>query len=83
MANQLVADAIDALEEANTGRSYHDIQATPNQIIVRTEVVDFSNLAHDQLADKLVAKLPNKLLDESQTGLQTQAVIHTLPIQNS
>lgn len=34
----LLANAIDALEEANDGRSFQDIQAQPNQITITTEI---------------------------------------------
>ncbi|MBE9092629.1 ATP-binding sensor histidine kinase [Tychonema sp. LEGE 07203] len=34
----LLANAIDALEESNQGRDFTDIQAHPNQISIRTEV---------------------------------------------
>lgn len=35
----IIANAIDALEESNQGRSYQEIQANPNRITVRTSVV--------------------------------------------
>ena len=34
----LLANAIDALEESNTGRSYAEIKINPNQIIIKTEL---------------------------------------------
>ncbi|WP_390630063.1 hybrid sensor histidine kinase/response regulator [Leptothermofonsia sichuanensis] len=34
----ILANAIDALEDANTGRSFADIQSNPNQITIRTEL---------------------------------------------
>ncbi len=34
----LLANAIDALEESNQGRSYAEIQAKPNQITIKTEL---------------------------------------------
>ena len=34
----LLSNAIDALEESNTGRSFASIQADPNQIIIKTEL---------------------------------------------
>jgi signal transduction histidine kinase len=34
----LLANSIDALEESNVGRSFHEIQAKPNHIKIRTEV---------------------------------------------
>jgi predicted ATPase/signal transduction histidine kinase len=36
----ILANAIDALEEANINRSFQEIQRHPNQIIIRTSVVD-------------------------------------------
>jgi PAS domain S-box-containing protein len=36
----ILANAIDALDESNSGRSFGEIEACPNQITVRTEVVD-------------------------------------------
>jgi predicted ATPase/signal transduction histidine kinase len=76
----ILANAIDALEEANVGRSYTDIQAAPNQITVSTEVINLADLKQDQLVDNSAENLPNKfpnqLLDESQARSQTQAVIH-------
>ncbi|WP_347276202.1 ATP-binding protein [Leptolyngbya sp. FACHB-402] len=36
----LLANAIDALEDSNKGRSYEEIQAHPNQIGIYTTVVD-------------------------------------------
>ncbi|NER07275.1 MAG: GAF domain-containing sensor histidine kinase, partial [Okeania sp. SIO3C4] len=34
----LIANAIDALEESNIGQTFEDIEATPNQIIITTEI---------------------------------------------
>ncbi|HLO50740.1 MAG TPA: response regulator [Kamptonema sp.] len=34
----MLANAIDALEESNTGRSYADIKSNPNQVIIKTEL---------------------------------------------
>jgi signal transduction histidine kinase len=34
----LLANAIDALEESNQGRSFAEIKANPNQIIIKTEL---------------------------------------------
>ncbi len=36
----LLANAIDALDESNSGRSFEDIQANPNQIRIKTSVED-------------------------------------------
>ncbi|MDZ7959958.1 MAG: ATP-binding sensor histidine kinase [Aulosira sp. DedQUE10] len=38
----ILANAIDALEESNTGRIFTEIQANPNQIIITTSVQDQS-----------------------------------------
>ena len=35
-----IANAIDALDESNQGRSYEEINASPNQIAIRTEMTD-------------------------------------------
>ena len=39
----ILANAIDALEESNTGRSFAEIQANPNQIAITTEFVAAQN----------------------------------------
>ena len=39
----IIANAIDALDELNQHRSYEEIQANPNQITIRTEVSADSN----------------------------------------
>jgi signal transduction histidine kinase len=36
----LIANAIDALDESNPGRSFAEIQANPNQITLQTEAID-------------------------------------------
>ncbi|MEO1619616.1 MAG: ATP-binding protein [Cyanobacteria bacterium J06632_3] len=36
----ILANAIDALEESNMGRTYKEIEARPNQITIRTQAVD-------------------------------------------
>ena len=36
----ILANAIDALEEANTGRSFKEIEANPNRITIKTSVED-------------------------------------------
>jgi len=36
----ILANAIDALDESNTGRSFADIQAKPNRILITTLMVD-------------------------------------------
>ena len=36
----LLANAIDAVEESNQGRSFQEIQANPNRITIRTEMKD-------------------------------------------
>jgi len=36
----LLANAIDAFEEFNQGRSYAEIEANPNRIVIRTEWVE-------------------------------------------
>ncbi|MBD2385771.1 hybrid sensor histidine kinase/response regulator [Cylindrospermum sp. FACHB-282] len=39
----LLANAIDALEESNSGRSFHDIQANPHQIKIQTALTEDKN----------------------------------------
>ncbi|WP_292704881.1 MULTISPECIES: response regulator [unclassified Nostoc] len=39
----LVANAIDALEESNIGRSYIEIEANPNQIFIQTTLTENNN----------------------------------------
>lgn len=46
----ILANAIDALEELNQGKSYADIQVHPNQIIIRTVLTD-SNHIQIRIAD--------------------------------
>jgi signal transduction histidine kinase len=36
----ILVNAIDALEESNTKRTYQEIEANPNQITIRTAVID-------------------------------------------
>ncbi|AKG22074.1 ATP-binding sensor histidine kinase [Calothrix sp. 336/3] len=36
----ILANAIDALDESNTGRSFEEIKANPNQIIIKTSIAD-------------------------------------------
>ncbi len=36
----ILVNAIDALEDDNAGKSYSEIQANPNQITIRTDVID-------------------------------------------
>ncbi|OKH30709.1 serine/threonine protein kinase [[Phormidium ambiguum] IAM M-71] len=39
----ILANAIDALEESNKGRSFHEIQALPNQILIQTTIDEKSD----------------------------------------
>ncbi|AKG22083.1 protein kinase domain-containing protein [Calothrix sp. 336/3] len=36
----ILANAIDALDESNTGRSFEEIKVNPNKIIIKTSIVD-------------------------------------------
>jgi signal transduction histidine kinase len=45
----ILANAIDALDEASQGRSFTEIEAQPNQIVIRTMVVD--GFVHIAIAD--------------------------------
>ncbi|OLP18053.1 serine/threonine protein kinase [Leptolyngbya sp. 'hensonii'] len=47
----LLANAIDALEEASHGRSFEDIQAQPNQIIVQTHLSEDGQQAVIRIKD--------------------------------
>ena len=44
----ILANAIDALEEANQGRKYTEITATPNYITITTEVINPSHINKSQ-----------------------------------
>ncbi|MEH2237282.1 hybrid sensor histidine kinase/response regulator [Nostoc sp.] len=39
----LLANAIDALEESNTGRTYIEIEANPNQVLIQTTLTEDKN----------------------------------------
>ncbi|HTL89645.1 MAG TPA: response regulator [Leptolyngbya sp.] len=56
----LLANAIDAIEESNHGRSYHEILADPNQIQITTELK----------ADKVVIRIRDTGVGMSQTVQQ-------------
>ncbi|NJR63901.1 MAG: HAMP domain-containing histidine kinase [Cyanobacteria bacterium CRU_2_1] len=47
----LLANAIDALEDANSGRSFDEIQAKPNQVIIKTELSEDQQQAVIQIQD--------------------------------
>lgn len=42
----LLANAIDALEESNNGKAFADIEKNPNMITIRTEIVDNQVMIH-------------------------------------
>jgi len=49
----LIANAIDALDESNVGHSYREIEANPNAIAIRTSVINLAeqNFAEIRIAD--------------------------------
>ncbi len=57
----LIANAIDALEESNQGRSYQEIQANPNRITVRTSVLKENETVAISVKDNGVGMSPEVL----------------------
>ncbi|MEH2453392.1 MAG: AAA family ATPase [Nostoc sp.] len=60
----LLANAIDALEESNQGRTYREIQANPNRITIRTFLQD--NHVNILIADNgngMVAEVKQRIFD--------------------
>ncbi|XZN92788.1 MAG: PAS domain S-box protein [Microcoleus sp.] len=60
----ILANAIDALEESNTGRKFEDIQANPNRIVIKTSVAD--NQVQVTIADNgkgMSQELQQKIFD--------------------
>ncbi|MGD1809283.1 trifunctional serine/threonine-protein kinase/ATP-binding protein/sensor histidine kinase [Dapis sp. BLCC M126] len=47
----LIANAIDALEESNSGKTFEEIKSAPNQIIITTEIEDEKQQAIIHIAD--------------------------------
>jgi signal transduction histidine kinase len=47
----ILANAIDALEDANQGKSFSDIQANPNQITIHTKLLKEANQVEIRIAD--------------------------------
>ncbi|MGL5060215.1 MAG: ATP-binding protein [Microcoleus sp.] len=41
----ILANAIDALEESNAGRTFAEIEANPNQILITTQMLGFNQIA--------------------------------------
>ncbi|YAF96016.1 MAG: response regulator [Nodularia sp. CChRGM 3473] len=55
----LLANAIDALEESNLGRSYSDIEANPNQITIQTRLTEDHNHVLIRIKDNGVGMSPD------------------------
>ncbi|MBE9050590.1 hybrid sensor histidine kinase/response regulator [Nostocales cyanobacterium LEGE 11386] len=55
----LLANAIDALEESNLGRSYSDIEANPNQITIQTRLTEDHNHVLVRIKDNGVGMSPD------------------------
>ncbi|BAY75642.1 response regulator receiver sensor signal transduction histidine kinase [Nostoc linckia NIES-25] len=54
----ILANAIDALEESNLGRSYVDIESNPNQIWIQTSLAEDKNHAFIRIKDNGVGMSP-------------------------
>ncbi|MEH2420203.1 MAG: ATP-binding protein [Nostoc sp.] len=62
----LLANAIDALEESNSGLSFDEIKANPNQITIHTALIEDTNHALIQIQDNGVgisADIQQKMFD--------------------
>ncbi|MDZ8025028.1 MAG: response regulator [Nostoc sp. DedQUE11] len=62
----ILANAIDALEESNLGRTYVEIEANPNQIWIETSLTEDNNYALIQIKDNGVgmsAEVQQKIFD--------------------
>ncbi|WP_414567414.1 response regulator [Nostoc sp. CCY 9925] len=62
----ILANAIDALEESNLGRTYVEIEANPNQIWIETSLTEDNNYALIQIKDNGVgmsAEVQHKIFD--------------------
>ncbi|MEA5599882.1 response regulator [Nostoc sp. UHCC 0252] len=55
----LLANAIDALEESNIGRTYIEIEANPNQILIQTTLTEDNNHILIQIKDNGVGMSPD------------------------
>ncbi|WP_254625722.1 response regulator [Nostoc sp. TCL240-02] len=55
----LLANAIDALEESNIGRTYIEIEANPNQILIQTALTEDNNHILIQIKDNGVGMPPD------------------------
>ncbi|MFN6461235.1 MAG: response regulator [Nostoc sp. DedVER02] len=55
----LLANAIDALEESNIGRTYIEIEANPNQILIQTTLTEDNNHLLIQIKDNGVGMSPD------------------------
>ncbi len=69
----LLANAIDAFDEVNQGRSFEEIQANPNRIVIETETVDDAQL-QIRIQDNgcgMTPEVQERLFDQ---GFTTKAV---------
>ncbi len=55
----LLANAIDALEESNTGRTYIEIEANPNQVLIQTTLTEDQNHILIRIKDNGVGMSPD------------------------
>lgn len=88
----ILANAIDALEESSEGRSFTDLQANPNQIIIRTELSQDQQSVIVRLKDNGIGmneEVKQKIFDHlfttkgvgKGTGLGL-AIVHQIVIEN-
>ncbi|MHC5728081.1 MAG: hybrid sensor histidine kinase/response regulator, partial [Nostoc sp.] len=66
----LLANAIDALEESNVGRTYTEIEANPNQVLIQTTLTEDKNHILIRIKDNGVGMSPDiqqKIFDYSFT----------------
>ena len=68
----LFANAIDAFEENNCGKSYQDIEQNPNQIAIRTSVVD--DRVQIEIRDNGCGMTPETAARIFEQGFTTKAV---------
>jgi len=70
----LLANAVDALEEASAGRSFEDLTANPNQIRVRTQLSEDRTQAIVQIADNGTGMTPEVQQRVFENSFTTKAV---------
>lgn len=62
----LLSNAIDAVEESNIGRSYHEIAANPNKILIQTSLTEDKNYALIKIKDNgvgMTEEVKQKIFD--------------------